>query len=425
MATTVKKIVIVLPNLGLGGAQRQALLLKDFFQKRGASVIVVLTDVNRKSGAMHYALPSREFHLARRLALWQGVLLGFVGLIGRLLTINKTAYGRTPPKIARRAIFALFFSRVFGSPPASEYVKDFPGAGVAALGLRRLVCKEQPDVLISFLTTTNLTSLVATTGLGGRRPFVAVAERNDVCRQPQLSAIVGHRELIYPAADLLLANSMHSVKDLRDMFPTRNARWLPNIGLERSSFSQTSGNGRTRTVCYAGRFHEAKRLDWVINSFCDSNLALDGWQLLLVGGGPERPALTKLIAARGADSSVRILEPVETWWRTVPTPEIVVLSSDYEGAPNFLSEAVGVGALPIVRGTIAEALYMFGEPLWSEISFSTRSELTTRLREMGSDETKRVRAARAVFQALGRHQKLRSTEIERTINHLESHVVEK
>jgi glycosyltransferase involved in cell wall biosynthesis len=72
---------------------------------------------------------------------------------------------------------------------------------------------------------------------------------------------------------------------------------------------------------------------------------------LLVGDGPERPALTRLSAELGLGDLVRLLGSRRDVPRLLPAFDIFVQSSLSEALPNALLEAMGAG-LPVVATAV-------------------------------------------------------------------------
>jgi glycosyltransferase involved in cell wall biosynthesis len=90
-----------------------------------------------------------------------------------------------------------------------------------------------------------------------------------------------------------------------------------------------------------------KRIDWVMRAFAEVSRASPGLGLLLVGSGPELPALTALRDSLGLQS-VCHLEPsrpdVAGWMRGI---DIFINASSSESFPNALLEAMACGCCVI------------------------------------------------------------------------------
>ena len=122
-----------------------------------------------------------------------------------------------------------------------------------------------------------------------------------------------------------------------------------------------AASGRFRIV-YAGRLTEdAKRIGDVTRALIAAAERwpdVEGW---IIGEGPERPNLERLVAASPARSRVRLLgrRPVDEVQHLMAQCQAYVLLSDYEGLPVSMLEAMAVGVVPIVHreaGGVAEAV---------------------------------------------------------------------
>ena len=92
-------------------------------------------------------------------------------------------------------------------------------------------------------------------------------------------------------------------------------------------------------VLAIGRLNEQKGFDLLLDAFCRSGLARAGWRLVILGEGPERPALQQQATTLGIADAVALPGFVEVgqWLKRA---DIFVLSSRYEGFPNALLEAM-------------------------------------------------------------------------------------
>ena len=90
-----------------------------------------------------------------------------------------------------------------------------------------------------------------------------------------------------------------------------------------------------------------KQFDHLIRSFSALPNECRHWQLVILGEGPERSKLEALIDEHEIGNKVCLpgkVENVSGWYEKA---EIFVLSSEYEGFPNTLAEAMSYG-LPTV-----------------------------------------------------------------------------
>ena len=110
---------------------------------------------------------------------------------------------------------------------------------------------------------------------------------------------------------------------------------------ERSRASKGAG----RRYLAAGRLVAQKNFALLIDAF-----AMIAWQqdrLVIVGEGPERPALEAGIARRGLGQKVRLVGYQQSIAPWLADADVFVLSSDFEGLPAVIVEALAAG-LPVV-----------------------------------------------------------------------------
>jgi glycosyltransferase involved in cell wall biosynthesis len=106
----------------------------------------------------------------------------------------------------------------------------------------------------------------------------------------------------------------------------------------------------TRLVASAGRLSPEKRFDRLIDAVALARREIPELRLLLVGDGPERSALESRAAERagGAVHFAGFREDSTAW---IARAEVFVLSSDREGLPISLLEAMALG-VPVVATAV-------------------------------------------------------------------------
>ena len=113
---------------------------------------------------------------------------------------------------------------------------------------------------------------------------------------------------------------------------------------------------KENVVLYVGRIeYKQKRNDRLVDVWNEMGEIRKGWKLVIVGDGPDRHNLQKLIEQRNLSDSVEIVgfqSPVDYYKRA----KFLLLTSDYEGFGLVIVEAMKFGAVPIVYGSY-EAVY--------------------------------------------------------------------
>ncbi len=154
------------------------------------------------------------------------------------------------------------------------------------------------------------------------------------------------------------------------------------------------GPGRRR-IAAIGRVHfRQKSQDWLVRLWAEQSAALGDAVLLIIGDGPDRPALESQIAAHGLAGHVVLLP----WLALSPAVyrafDLVCLASRIEATPLVMVEAVLAGT-PVVAarvGGIPELLPEDWTFAWGDAARATHC-LTTVDRASAATALERTRAA--------------------------------
>lgn len=218
------------------------------------------------------------------------------------------------------------------------------GGRVAAL--RRAVATSAPDVVLSFQTTVNVTTLAALVGTG--LPVV-ISERVDPRFHELPRTWAALRRIWYPRAASLVVQT----ESLRS-WATRAVLWgsievIPNpiaAVVQHPIQAKNASMGRQRLIA-VGRLERQKGYDLLLEAFARCADAAPSWDLVIVGEGSCRGGLERQASRLGLDARVRFPGFSSDVSASLSKAHAYVLSSRYEGFPNALLEAMAHG-LPVV-----------------------------------------------------------------------------
>ena len=206
-----------------------------------------------------------------------------------------------------------------------------------------------PDVVISFMTTTNLLTILSCRGLPSP---VLVAERVFLSKSPPRGIWRLLHQPLYRLAAAVISQTQRGASELearlkRPVAVIHN----PLIPADLDSVRNPLKSGAipeprkegVRRVLAAGRLTAQKGFDLLIAAFSRVAATHPEWILIILGEGPERSPLAEQIAH--LELTDRILLPglSREPQALMRHADLFVLSSRYEGMPNALLEAMSAG----------------------------------------------------------------------------------
>lgn len=211
--------------------------------------------------------------------------------------------------------------------------------------LRAFIKKVRPDVVVAFCHKANYRAITAALGTGIP---VIVSVRTDP---------VGHYDkwddkiqipLLFPRA----AGCVFQTEGQRDFFPVkvqRKSRIILNP-LNNKYLDIPKPEARVKEVVQSGRLVDFKNQLMLIRAFDKVHQKHPDYVLKIYGGDSgdgTKELLEQLIAERKAEAYVFLMGASDSLERQLVNASVFAFSSDWEGLPNALLEAMALG-LPIV-----------------------------------------------------------------------------
>ncbi|HVJ00701.1 MAG TPA: glycosyltransferase family 4 protein [Sphingomonas sp.] len=227
-------------------------------------------------------------------------------------------------------------------------LKSAPRSPLAAVGavlarrnsLRRAFRLLRPDLVVSFLTRTNILSLLAGAGLD--IPII-ISERNNPALQKAGAVWGALRRWSYPRAAGFVTMTSGAMRFFGNAVPPRT--WvIPNPATAPVIAARHSDG---RTISAVGRFVPQKGFDLLLDAFAKAATAIPEWRLVLWGEGPERAALETQCRKLGLTRRVDMPGVTARPGAWIEHTDLFVLSSRYEGWGLVVGEAMAAG-LPVI-----------------------------------------------------------------------------
>ncbi|MEK7377130.1 MAG: glycosyltransferase family 4 protein [Candidatus Margulisiibacteriota bacterium] len=210
--------------------------------------------------------------------------------------------------------------------------------------LRSAIRKSKPDVIISFITETNIAALIASLFLNIP---VVVSERTDprYCKINKNLDIL--RKLTYQFADSIVFQTENAAQYFKGALQNKiiiipNPVITPNFNSTEDNLSMPSPS-----IIAVGRHSYEKGFDLLLKAFSQTRDKHPEWTLSIFGDGPLRQELGELAKELGLIEKVEFHRPVKNIYDYLKKSDIFVLSSRFEGFPNALCEAMACGVAVI------------------------------------------------------------------------------
>ncbi len=226
------------------------------------------------------------------------------------------------------------------------------GKGVRVLQLiaklRSTIISLRPNVVLSFMDQSNMLALIA---LRKTTIPIIVAERVNPARSsitelphPLSSFLIWLRRKLYLRASALVSQTSGASSYFSDI-PSDKKIVIPNPVSLMPPSSSLSHPGQV--IVTVGRLVRQKRTDLLIDAFSVIASKYPDWHLAIVGDGPLRKFLERRVQAHSIADRVSFLGVVQDIPSVFASAKIFALTSDYEGFPGALCEAMACGLAPV------------------------------------------------------------------------------
>ena len=203
--------------------------------------------------------------------------------------------------------------------------------------LRAAIGHEKPQVVVSFIDTMNVLTLLATRGL---KLKVLVSERTDPMIYDVGRFWQWLRRQVYPTANYLIVQNQQVRSFFQPMLGDKVCV-IPNPVLPPAvEIGETPFLPARPVVLTIGRLSREKGYDILIQAFAQVHKRNPDWHLLILGEGPQRAELEKLVSQFGLKGIIHLPGRVKNPFDYYRKADLFVLPSRFEGMPNALCEAM-------------------------------------------------------------------------------------
>lgn len=254
--------------------------------------------------------------------------------------------------------------------------------------LRRLMRETRPDVVLSFIHTSNVLAILAGCGLPSR---IVISERMQPAVDPTLSAPWRLlRRLLYRKSSAVVAQTRDAAEWLEQNCGTR-AVVIPNP----LRALAPPGSERQALILATGRLVHQKGFDLLLRAFAAVATEFPEWRVAIAGEGRERESLVRLrdqLQLLGRVEFIGVREDIENW---MSRAALIVQPSRFEGFPNAVLEGMGMGAAVISTDCPSGPAEIIEDGVNGRlVPVEDVAALTRVMAELMNDESRRVALGR-------------------------------
>ena len=207
----------------------------------------------------------------------------------------------------------------------------------------RTVRAEHPDVVIAFTLKPNLMTCLAKTALRLKTPLIISERANPFQRRESIKLLFNK---LFRVADLNVCQSKVISCYYEGGINAVPSIVIPNP-IDEACIADKPSARRGNFIISVGRLCKQKRQDLAIRAFAEIASLHPGLRLKICGEGEAFDHLQILASELDVGGSVDFCGSVNNVMRTYSDAAAYLMTSDFEGFPNALIEAIASG-IPVV-----------------------------------------------------------------------------
>lgn len=216
--------------------------------------------------------------------------------------------------------------------------------------IRYILKRKSPDVIISFLTENNILCCMANRW---NVPMI-ISERNDPSKEKLKKYWQVLRRLYYKRANKIVVQCSNFVGFAGGRYKDK-VSVIPNPILKPDRTKDSVELHNPIKLVSVGRLMQQKNFEWMIKRMAELFKVFQSFSLHIYGSGEKEAELLDLIQSYDLSNNVKLMGYTDRPYEVLSECDIYLMSSDYEGFPNALSEAMALG-LPSVSRICHEGL---------------------------------------------------------------------
>lgn len=208
--------------------------------------------------------------------------------------------------------------------------------------IRNIVLADEPDVVLTMPEDTGIYAILA---LIGTKIPVYVSERNNPWTMPNVKITRLLRKVAYPFARGIIFQTQMAKSFFPEYIQEKGVVLQNPVDATRIPEPHTGE--RKKVFVAVGRLEPQKNFTMLIKAFSEFYKEEKDYKLVIYGEGRERRNIENLVRELHLENAVALPGRNKNVLNCIKDCAAFILSSDYEGMPNALIEAMCMG-MPVI-----------------------------------------------------------------------------
>lgn len=251
--------------------------------------------------------------------------------------------------------------------------------------LRKCFNRIKPDIIISFLPEASFLTVYA-----NRKKYkLIISDRNDPNHEYQTFIYKKLVRILYPKADGYVFQTFDAKNYFNNIIDFKKKKYEIIVNPVNEKFiNYPISKSKEKKIVSVGRLTEQKNIYLLIDSFSDIEKDFPEYTLTIYGDGNMREHLSNKIKSLNLENKIAMPGIVNNIQENIIDASLFVMSSDYEGIPNALIEAMTLG-LPVISTDCpcgGPRMFIENEKNGFLIPVGSRKELANTMKKVLSDD---------------------------------------
>ena len=285
------------------------------------------------------------------------------------------------------------------------------------LWFRKYVYQNSPNVILSFLANSSVKVLLSTIGMN--TPII-VAERNDPRQLKGGWLMIKIRDFLYNRASAIIEQTETNKRYFKGAKYKKTHVIYNPVLMDKTIIGSALHTVKQNKIVSVGRLEPQKNQKALIEAFCAFHKKHTDTKLIIYGEGSSRRMLESQIEKEHLENFVLLPGVSRNIFEEIKEALFFVLSSDYEGMPNALIEAMCIG-LPCISTKVSGAVDLIkNDKNGRLVEIGDSNGLFAAMEDLAGNEAKRLTLGN---EAVKVYEQLNAERISQEwINHINSFI---